>query len=457
MKRIRVQDQKIYFNLCNPEEPLQPENARNVDIDNLSPDKPVRGLNWADTLAKYIEFSSLTDPAAEKPACVLFTGLPGSGKSTELLRLQNRLQKKDGANLLAVLIKAENLLDLTDTIDVSDIYVSILYEVERRVLLAEGKDPSTAMQDGIWSRVAGLLDGEVTIDAKATMAVLGASLALEMKENPDIRREVRRRVERSTSRFLRLCRTELQNLRERAVKAGYAGIVVIYDSLEKLRGITTNFAEVLRSAELLFAGDAQHLQLPVHTLYTVPPALILRLRTPVEFMPMVKLWNRDGSRFEPGFQAARQLVSQRIPNGEVLQTVFGTEDAQVQEQRIGRIIEWSAGYPRELVRLLRKAVLEAPLDDHKLDRLLGQAGDEYRRLLLGTDMEWLARVRLEHTPSPADEEQRQAADRMFGSNVVLRYQNTTEWYEVHPAVRELPELVAAMQRLRASQGLPKNQ
>jgi hypothetical protein len=454
MKPIRIQDQKVYFNLCNPEEPLQPESARNVDIDNLSPGQPVRGLNWAERLAKYIEFSALLDPAAEKPACVLFTGLPGSGKSTELLRLRTRLEQRHGANLLAVLIQAENVLDLTDTIDVSDIYVSILYEVERRVLLAEGKDSSTAMKDGIWSRVANLLDGDVTIEAKATMAVLGASLALEMKENPDVRREVRRRVERSTSRFLRLCRAELKNLRDRALQAGYAGIVVIYDSLEKLRGITTNFAEVLRSAELLFAGDAQHLQLPIHTLYTVPPALILRLRTPVEFMPMVKLWNRDGSRFQPGYEVARQIVSQRIPNGEVLQAIFGTDDSHTLEQRIGRIIDWSAGYPRELVRLLRIAVLEAPLDDHKLDRLLGQAGDEYRRLLLGTDFEWLARVRIEHTPSPADETQRQAADRMFGSNVVLRYQNTTEWYEVHPAVRELPALLAAMQRLQASQNLP---
>jgi len=62
----------------------------------------------------------------------------------------------------------------------------------------------------------------------------------------------------------------------------------------------------------------------------------------------------------------------------------------------------------------------------------------------------LARVAVEHTPDPADEAQRQAADRMFANNVVLRYQNTEEWYEVHPAVRKLPKLQSAINRLQES-------
>ena len=181
---LSPKDRKVYFNHCNPEQPLRPEEARNVDIDNLSKDEPVRGLNWADRLAQIIEFSSTGDPASEQPASVLFTGLPGSGKSTELLRLKARLERREeqgGANLLTVLISAEQLLDLSATIDISDIYVSILFEVERQVLLAEGKDPNDAMKDGIWTRVASLLDGDLSLDAKASLAYLGASLALEMK------------------------------------------------------------------------------------------------------------------------------------------------------------------------------------------------------------------------------------------------------------------------------------
>ena len=450
MPRDVERDRKVYFNLCNPDQPLPPESEQNVDVDRIDPSHPVRGLNWADRLARFIEYASLTDPAAEKPACVLFTGLPGSGKSTELLRLKARLQKQPGANLLPVLVQAERTLDLHDTIDVSDIYVAILFETEKQVLIAEGRDPDEAMKTGVLARLAGLLDGDVSIDAKVSLAVLGASLALEMKENPDVRREVRRRVERSTTRFLASCRKELELLRDRARACGFAGIVVIYDSLEKLRGITSNFVDVLRSAEQLFAGDAPHLQLPVHTLYTVPPALILRLRCPVEFMPMIKLWNRDGTEFAPGFLAARRIVEQRIYEPEVLRWVFGASDDATLERRIRRIIEWSAGYPRELIRLLRNAVLDAPLDDAALERLIGQAGDDYRRSLMGTDMDWLARVAVEHTPNPADEAQRLAADRMFGNNVVLRYQNNTEWYEVHPAVRDLPALKRAMERLKSS-------
>ena len=149
-------------------------------------------------------------------------------------------------------------------------------------------------------------------------------------------------------------------------------------------------------------------------------------------------------------RSERQLVEQRIPDREVLRWIFGAAEDTTLERRLHQLIEWSAGYPRELVRLLRNAILDAPLDDAKLARLLGHAGDDYRRLLLGTDMDWLARVAVEHTPDPADEAQRQAADRMFANNVVLRYQNTEEWYEVHPAVRKLPKLQSAINRLQES-------
>ena len=106
------------------------------------------------------------------------------------------------------------------------------------------------------------------------------------------------------------------------------------------------------------------MQLPVHTLFTVPPSLILRLRTPVEFMPMVKLWTRDGQRFPPGFDVARRIVQQRIPDRAALRAIFGADSDEVLEKRLDRVIEWSAAI-RELVRLLRIAVLDAPLDEHK--------------------------------------------------------------------------------------------
>lgn len=59
-----------------------------------------------------------------------------------------------------------------------------------------------------------------------------------------------------------------------------SGLVVILDSLEKL-GAGENDAAVLASVQRLFNSGEQPFRLPVHVLYTVPPELLLRLRTKV--------------------------------------------------------------------------------------------------------------------------------------------------------------------------------
>lgn len=445
------QTQRLYYNLCNPDQPLPPDNERNVDLDHFGDrDHPVRGVDWSRKLAAGIEFA-VADPSVEAPAYVLFSGLPGSGKTTELLRLQKRLSRKDGANLLTVYIDGSEYLDLTDSIDISDLRIAILHAVARRVAEAEGQRGDKALDEGIFDRLGQLL-GRLSLGGPKLNLPAGASLALDLKVQASLRQEVRRRVAEHTTAFLAATALELAELRARAVQLGYAGVVVLFDSLEKLRGTSERFDTVLGSAENLFSQGGPYLQLPVHVLYTVPPALILRLRANVQFMPMIKLWDREGAPFAPGMAAARKIIDSRIPDRAVLHEIFGTGNDAALEDRLQRLIAWSAGYPREIVRLLRSAVQEAPLSEAIFDRLLGQAGDEYRRLLLLSDLDWLAQVALSHQITPRDEEQRRAAARMLSNNVVLRYHNTTEWYDVHPAVREMPALKERVKKLLESAG-----
>ena len=221
-------------------------------------DEPVRGLNWADRLAQIIEFSSTGDPASGTAGVGAVYGAAGLGEIDRTSASQSaaRTAGRTGwANLLTVLISAEQLLICRPPSTFRTSTCRFCSRWNARYCRAEGKDPNDAMKDGIWTRVASPFDGDLSLDAKASLAYLGgASLALEMKENPDIRLEVRRQVERSTSRFLRLCHTELKTsvtgARQRA-----GGHRRDHDSLEKLRGITANFNDVLRSAEQLFAGS----------------------------------------------------------------------------------------------------------------------------------------------------------------------------------------------------------
>lgn len=444
---------KKYFNLCDPRESLAPDDERNVDVDAVSLE--ARGRNWVEALANRIELSN-------GPMCELFTGLPGSGKSTELQRLAARLAAEDGAHLLPVLIDAEEVLDVRSTIDVSDILMAILVKTEERVLEAEEKNPEDALKETRLTRFwnwlttteVDLKSVEANAAAEAGVpgvakASVGAKVVADLKARPSLRKKVRLTLADHVTTFIKQVREAIEELEARAQKAGYEGLVVLFDSLEKVRGTSGNWKEVLSSAEKVFSNHAADLHLPVHALYTLPTALILRMTTPVTFLPMLKLVDRAGKR-AAGFAVAREIVQKRVPDT-ALNEFFGAAN---REARVEQLITWSGGYPREIVRLLQTFVGEPGLDQDLFQRLLSLAGDEYCRTVPENAYAWLARVHVEKSLA-FPEEQREMVDQMLENNVVLRYQNDDPWCDIHPAVRRMPRIAEEVERLRNEKAAAK--
>jgi len=426
---------KRYYNRCDPFESLSPDDDRNVDLDELGPER-VRGINWVERLASRIELSN-------KPVFELFTGLPGSGKSTELRRLTARLSRPDRAHMLPVLIDADGVLDLSNPIDIPEIIAAILHRTEECILKEEGKDPGTALEDGYLTRLWNWLNKTDIALARAEYQIpSGPKLVAEMKTRPTLRQRVRETVAAHLTTFLGQAREEMTILESRATALDRSGIVVIFDSLEKLRGISSNWDQVLESAERIFASGAPYLQLPVHVLYTIPPALVTRRFEQVQFMPMIKLRERDGISFQPGIDAARELIRRRVPD-EVLIELLGPKA----EERVVEIIRWSGGYPREIVRLLRNAfaLSTMPISDDDLQRIIGEIRDAYRKIVPEEAFEWLAQVALDHYLTIKDDSHRKAADLMLQNNAVLRYLNGGDWFELHPAVHEIPGVKQAIE------------
>jgi hypothetical protein len=224
--------------------------------------------------------------------------------------------------------------------------------------------------------------------------------------------------------------------------------VVIVDSLEKLGGTTETWKDVLDSAERVFSNRAADLQLPVHVLYTIPAALMLRIRVPVTYLPMLKLVDRRGTR-AAGYEAARAIVRRRVPD-DALDELFG---AAARESRVEQLIAWSGGYPREIVRLLQNTIAEPALDEPVFKRLIASAGDEYRRTVLGSAYPYLARVHVNKPHQLLDDEaQREMVDRLLQNNVVLGYLDDDPWFDVHPAVLTIPGVADEIARLRVERG-----
>jgi hypothetical protein len=432
-----AQRKELYI-ACEPEL-LNPGDPRYVAIDELGdPDHLVRGADWVADLARAFELS-------KDPVRMLFTGLPGSGKSTELRRLAKRLEDAKRANLMTVVIAAEEVFDLSSTIDVPDILFAILDGVERELLSREGKDSRQAMSEGVLGRIwRYLMRTDVEIGRGELSVADVGKLVIELKTRPTLRARVRAAVVNHLTQILEETTAELNAMigRAKQLASGYAGIIVIFDSLERLRGLTSNWVEVLDSAERVFAAGAPYLKLPVHALYTVPTAMVARRRfETVRFMPMIKLRNRDGSVFQPGIDAAYAIITHRVPEA-ALRELLGDQ----LEVRIRTLIEWSGGYPRELIRLVQSmiAIERWPLSDRAFARVLNEVGDQYRKLIPASAFPWLAQVATEKYFTLETDEQRSIADQMLLNNIVLRYLNDEDWFELHPAVRNIPGVADAI-------------
>lgn len=104
---------KDAYNSSNPVQPLKSGDPRYVDC------TPVRGNE--DVVTQMFNAITWSDVHVAQ----LFTGHRGSGKSTELLRLQHRLEK---AGYVVLYFEADDDLDLND-LEYTDLFLSVARRV----------------------------------------------------------------------------------------------------------------------------------------------------------------------------------------------------------------------------------------------------------------------------------------------------------------------------------------
>ncbi len=431
---------KKYYNLCRPYEALEPDDPRNIDIDTYSEEKgnPVRGVNWADRLVEEISLS-------DRPVFKLFTGLPGSGKSTELKRMAARLSRTDEGNLFPVYINAEDVIDLKNPIDVVDIVSAAVYSAEKELSRRRGGDPEKALEEGFLGRLWTWVRKTDVAFEKAEFSIPSAGkLVMEMKTRPNFRQLVRNTIAAHLTRFLKEAYEELELIKADA-KAAFDvdGMVIVFDSLEKLRGISTNWHQVLESAEQIFGGGAPYVRLPVNVLYTVPAALTTRIMD-VDFMPMIKVCDKEKNPYGPGIETARELIRRRIPD-DVLTELFGDNV----EDRVERLICWSGGYPREIIQILQNVIAQKthPIPEGTLQHIKADIANQYRMIVTADAFDWLASVAKTKFLTIENDDHRRAADLMLANHAILRYLNDDLWFELHPAVYGIPGVQKAIQEL----------
>jgi len=418
---------------CNPLAPLSPGDARYVECEKA------RGGGFLDD---YVRCFQRADP--DEPVVRGFAGHIGIGKSTEMLRLKKRLEEA-GFRVVYLDVSDKDLgLDCND-LDFPELLTFIAGEAAKQ-LPEITKDLGIAVEsslfDELWKQLSGLIPGQVLLKGKE-VKVPYLPLAIEIKNRPSARSELRRKIEAHSTNLLEAVRDLLTTANVMLRQKGQAGLVVLCDGTEKVprrhlpdHGATTH--------ERLFVDRAPQLAgLGTHVLYSLPisliydPAYTQTVQTfgdPCPPMPMVRLRPEDHgppAPDTPGMQVMWRMVEARcrFANVDPAAAFDCPETGQY-------LCEMSGGHPRHLVMFLRSAA--NTLDALPITRAAAEKAvlDYANSLLRGLPEDYWPLLRNFAKPTndlPKDEPHLQMLLWLY----LFEYMNQTVWYEVNPVLRTL--------------------
>jgi hypothetical protein len=420
---------------CDPNRPLSPGDPLYVPFDEGTPVRGTAGRSCIDVLQRLILLQDET--------CQLFTGFPGTGKTTELGRLKQRLEASRDLPTCCVYVDFEHWLDRYTPVSITDVLRVVAHVLDREASIAEGKNPDDEPQyvRRLWDFLA---HTDVELQ-KIGFSAYGASLMLELKNNPTFHQKAEDALRVRFQQFASEARSAMQQaiLRLRQAPATQAQrIVVLADGLEKFTPLREEDRGVMEaSVEGVFVQHARLLHLPCHVVYTFP--LWLRFRVAElgglydgspAVLPMVKIAEPDGTPYAVGIDKMVDLVKRRVRD---LARIFGDDlDATLLP-----ILHSSGGYPRDLLRMVRQLLIDArafPVKATEAQRVIDELAQQYAFVVRGTNLPLLKQIATTHALPQEDAEQVAAFGRLLERWLVLAYRDSDEWYDLHPLVRRAP-------------------
>ncbi len=434
------------YNACHPDKPLLPDDMRYVDLRTARGDQ-----DFVESLAGAIDWGQDASPPYQKR---LFTGHRGCGKTTELLRLK---QKLEGLGFFVIYLDVEDQLDLED-IEYTDLLLSMmssLFKSAEKAELALSDKLLDAIHDWFAQRIltkSDYQDLQADLETKATagaripfIANFFASLTSNIKIGSSQKTEIRKVLERDLSVFAERLNRLIDSVRQQVRDRGLRDIVIIVDGLEKMpfkmtsKLISQRISDVepvvseKSNHEMLFVDNANRLEMPeCHVIYTVPISLAYNANLGNTFsgdytavIPMVKLPSdlSEGYANDKNFKLFKQLVANRINIDQVFES----------DKLLDELIINSGGVVRDLMRLIRTACEgTTQINDNSVKKAIRTYMAEYDRLLRLDDFTLLKEV---HATKQVTADGKYG--RLLHLRLVLEYMNGKRWVDLHPLVRAI--------------------
>ena len=368
----------------------------------------------------------------------LFTGQRGTGKSTELKRLKQRLEEL-GASVFYV--DLSEFMLLTKEVEISDFLISVSGAMSEQLLQRYAASPGNR---SYWERLTGFLQTKIEFKELGLKAP-GFDIKAALKSDPDFKSKVQQAARGHVAQLVQDAHgflAEAVNFVRQREADPNRKVVLLLDSVERIRGVGSEAMAVYESVRNLFFGHAEHLKVPLlHIVYTIPPYLSILAAGAGSLM---------------GGAVARRLVSthifqdrSRAPDAAglaVLRQVIETRDpgwaALFSADAIDKLALSSGGDLREFFRLIRLC-LPAVRDDSQLPlsaNAVKPAEEAARREMLpipADHLTWLKRITDSHDTCLDKDADLPTLAHFLDNRLVLNYRNGSDWYDVHPLLREV--------------------
>ena len=166
----------------------------------------------------------------DESTCQLFTGHIGCGKSTELFRLKEELERQ---GFHVVYFESSADLDMAD-VDVSDILLAITRQVSASLEKVDIRlKPSYFVN--LFNEIADFLQTPVLPEFEFSLPLGIGKVTTKTKDSPKLRSQLRQYLEPRTSGILEAINKQVLERAQEALKyQGYKGLVVIVDNLDRV-------------------------------------------------------------------------------------------------------------------------------------------------------------------------------------------------------------------------------
>lgn len=412
----------------------------------LQPDNPfyVPGLHGTD---EEDVITALMDDILARGATgshlFYFTGQRGTGKSTELRRLEQSLQAE---NTQVILFDSLEYITETEKITVESLLLLVTAGLADWADKHYKQDFLTA---GAWTRFANWLQTEVEITG-----VTAAGLSVKLKEQQATVAEKIRTLSSPlewTKQVQQFAGEIVEFVRQRSRRER---VVVIVDSLERLRGVSgTDQDAMFQHVVATFAGDFDRLRVPgASVVYATPPylALLSDVRNFITYYSLasVRVYckpiaddTHTPERRQPrpdGLEKMRRLIERRFAEWALVMddgaldqlTLASGGDLRHFMQRLVYGVVGQAQFALDRLPLKK--------DDPIIKRVLDENRGETERLTVRSEWPLLTYIARHHKAIAADRgDSLRTLAHLFDTRVVLNYRNGEEWFDIHPLLWRL--------------------